>query len=77
VQWGASDLCSIAIIRFPFSRQRGDASAKRHPGRLADFRNPLMAEYLDVTNWARRDLFEFFRGYDNPYFNVCTQLDVR
>jgi chloramphenicol O-acetyltransferase type A len=35
-----------------------------------------MAEYLDVTSWARRDLFEFFRGYDNPYFNVCTRLDV-
>ena len=35
-----------------------------------------MAKYLDVTNWARRDLFEFFRGYDNPYFNVCTQLDI-
>jgi chloramphenicol O-acetyltransferase type A len=35
-----------------------------------------MAEYLDVTNWPRRRLFEFFRGYDNPYFNVCTRLDV-
>lgn len=35
-----------------------------------------MAEYLDVTNWARRDLFEFFRDYDNPYFNICTRLDV-
>lgn len=35
-----------------------------------------MAKYLDVTNWARRDLFEFFRGYDNPFFNVCTRLDV-
>src|SRR5712692_1681748 len=35
-----------------------------------------MAEYLDLTNWARRDLFEFFRGYDNPYFNICTRLDV-
>jgi chloramphenicol O-acetyltransferase type A len=35
-----------------------------------------MAEYLDVTNWARRDLFEFFRGYDKPYFNVCTHLDI-
>lgn len=38
--------------------------------------NHPMAEYLDVTNWARRDLFEFFRGYDNPYFNVCARLDV-
>jgi chloramphenicol O-acetyltransferase type A len=35
-----------------------------------------MAEYLDVTNWARRDLFEFFRGFDKPYFNVCVRLDV-
>jgi chloramphenicol O-acetyltransferase type A len=35
-----------------------------------------MAEYLDVTTWARRDLFEFFRSYDNPYFNVCTRLDI-
>jgi chloramphenicol O-acetyltransferase type A len=38
--------------------------------------NSPMAKYLDVTNWARRDLFEFFRGYDNPYFNICTHLDV-
>lgn len=35
-----------------------------------------MPEFLDVTNWARRDLFEFFRRYDNPYFNICTQLDI-
>lgn len=35
-----------------------------------------MAEYLDVTTWPRRRLFEFFRGYDHPYFNVCTRLDV-
>ena len=37
---------------------------------------PTMAEYLDIENWARRDLFEFFRGYDNPFFNVCTRLDI-
>ena len=35
-----------------------------------------MAYYLDVANWARRDVFEFFRGFDKPYFNVCTRLDV-
>ena len=35
-----------------------------------------MAEYLDVTNWARRDLFQFFIGFDNPYFNICTRVDV-
>jgi chloramphenicol O-acetyltransferase type A len=35
-----------------------------------------MAYYLDVANWARRDVFEFFRSFDKPYFNVCTRLDV-
>jgi chloramphenicol O-acetyltransferase type A len=35
-----------------------------------------MPEYLDVENWARRDLFEFFRSYENPYFNICTRLDI-
>lgn len=35
-----------------------------------------MAKYLDVTTWARRNLFEFFRDYTNPYFNICTHLDV-
>src|SRR5437762_2587033 len=35
-----------------------------------------MAKYLDVANWSRRELFEFFIGYTNPYFNVCTSVDV-
>jgi chloramphenicol O-acetyltransferase type A len=35
-----------------------------------------MAKQLDVTNWARRDVFNFFRDFDKPYFNVCTQLDI-
>jgi chloramphenicol O-acetyltransferase type A len=32
--------------------------------------------YLDLQRWARRDAFEFFRGFDKPYFNVCVRLDV-
>ena len=35
-----------------------------------------MPEYLDIEKWARRDLFDFFRSYDNPYFNICTRLDI-
>ncbi len=35
-----------------------------------------MTKYLDVTTWSRRNLFEFFLAYDNPYFNVCLRLDV-
>ncbi len=35
-----------------------------------------MTTYLDVTTWSRRDLFNFFLSYDNPYFNICLRLDV-
>jgi chloramphenicol O-acetyltransferase type A len=35
-----------------------------------------MPKYLNLETWVRRDLFEFFRGYQNPYFNICTQLDI-
>jgi chloramphenicol O-acetyltransferase type A len=38
--------------------------------------NSDMQTYLDVTNWSRREVFEFFRGFDKPYFNICTRLDV-
>jgi chloramphenicol O-acetyltransferase type A len=35
-----------------------------------------MTKHLDIETWARRDLFEFFRGYERPHFNVCARLDV-
>lgn len=35
-----------------------------------------MPDYLDIETWSRRELFDFFINYDNPYFNVCVQVDV-
>lgn len=35
-----------------------------------------MTRYIDIERWARRDAFEYFRGFDKPYFNVGTRLDV-
>jgi chloramphenicol O-acetyltransferase type A len=35
-----------------------------------------MPRYLDLDTWPRRPAYDFFRGYDNPYFNVCAPLDV-
>lgn len=35
-----------------------------------------MAHYLDIASWARREVFEFYRGFDKPYFNICTRVDV-
>lgn len=32
--------------------------------------------YLDTTTWVRREAFEYFKGYDKPYFNVCVRLDA-
>ncbi|HET9233548.1 MAG TPA: chloramphenicol acetyltransferase [Candidatus Eisenbacteria bacterium] len=35
-----------------------------------------MPTYLDLESWPRREQFHFFREYDNPFFNVCVQMDV-
>ena len=35
-----------------------------------------MPKYLDISTWSRRELFNFFIAYSNPYFNVCVRLDV-
>lgn len=35
-----------------------------------------MRRPFDTTHWPRRPAFEFFRGFDKPWFNVCTRIDV-
>lgn len=35
-----------------------------------------MAYYLDLDQWHRQDLYEFFRGFEQPFFNVCVQVEV-
>ncbi len=35
-----------------------------------------MPAYLDLENWPRRQQFHFFKGYANPFFSVCANLDV-
>jgi len=35
-----------------------------------------MPTYLDLDSWPRRAVFEFYRNFDKPYFNICTRLDV-
>jgi chloramphenicol O-acetyltransferase type A len=35
-----------------------------------------MPTYIDLDTWPRRELFEFYRDFDKPFFNVCTRLDV-
>ncbi|RXM58803.1 chloramphenicol acetyltransferase [Clostridium tetani] len=33
-------------------------------------------EYIDFNNWARKEHFEFFKGANNPQFNICMNLDI-
>jgi len=35
-----------------------------------------MTTDLNIELWHRRQVFEFFKGYDKPFFNVCANLDV-
>jgi len=35
-----------------------------------------MHEYLDIETWSRRHLFRLFKEYDDPFFNVCADVDV-
>jgi chloramphenicol O-acetyltransferase type A len=35
-----------------------------------------MTRYLDIENWNRRPVFQFFKGYDNPFFNICAPVEV-
>jgi len=35
-----------------------------------------MVRYLDLQTWTRRHHFEFFRHSEDPFFNLCTEVDV-
>lgn len=34
-----------------------------------------MAYKLDLQNWPRKEHFEFFRKFDEPFFGICANVD--
>jgi chloramphenicol O-acetyltransferase type A len=36
----------------------------------------MAGSWLDLDGWERRAQFRFFRTYDQPFFSLCTELDV-
>lgn len=34
-----------------------------------------MAHKIDLENWKRKQHFEFFKDFDNPFFNLVTNVD--
>jgi chloramphenicol O-acetyltransferase type A len=39
-------------------------------------REPDAPRRLDLASWPRREHFRLFRAYDQPFFNLCAEVDV-
>jgi chloramphenicol O-acetyltransferase type A len=35
-----------------------------------------MFKTIDIDNWSRKSQYYFFKDYDNPFFNICSEIDV-
>lgn len=35
-----------------------------------------MKRKLDINTWSRKEVFEFYKGFDEPYFGVTVNIDV-
>jgi len=35
-----------------------------------------MSHFLDIDSWSRRSHFHFFKDFEQPFFGLCTDLDV-
>ncbi|HGG57545.1 MAG TPA: chloramphenicol acetyltransferase [Nannocystis exedens] len=31
---------------------------------------------IDLDTWPRRAAYEFFKGFDDPFFNICSEVEV-
>lgn len=38
--------------------------------------NARTHRYLDTEAWSRRHLFQLFKDYDQPFFNLCAEVEV-
>lgn len=34
-----------------------------------------MKKVIDLNSWARKDHFQFFNGFEEPFFGVCVDID--
>ena len=35
-----------------------------------------MASFLDIEKWGRRDHYHFFKGFEDPFFTICADVDI-
>jgi chloramphenicol O-acetyltransferase type A len=43
---------------------------------VGEWRRPPASAPIDLERWPRRATFEFFRTFDDPFFNVCADVEV-
>lgn len=36
----------------------------------------MSGHWLDLSTWPRRDHYQFFLAYEQPFFNLCTEVQV-
>ncbi|MCI4670956.1 MAG: chloramphenicol acetyltransferase [Bacteroidia bacterium] len=44
--------------------------------RLAGYKFASMYKELDLINWNRKSTYDYFRSFEDPFFNICSYLDV-
>lgn len=35
-----------------------------------------MKQLVDIDTWERKDHYQFFKQFEEPFFGVCVQVDV-
>ena len=35
-----------------------------------------MANYLDIEQWKRKEHFQFYKNFDDPFFNICAEVEI-
>ncbi|GBD89988.1 chloramphenicol acetyltransferase [bacterium BMS3Abin04] len=36
----------------------------------------ILEKHVDINSWNRKNQFYFFKDYDNPFYNICTDVEI-
>jgi len=36
----------------------------------------ILEKHVDINSWKRKNQFYFFKNYDNPFYNICTDIEI-
>lgn len=38
--------------------------------------NKMVKKELNIDTWNRKDHYYFFKDFDNPFYNICTEIEI-